>query len=125
MAVKLSELRRELSATEIEANKVTKGIAYRVKTTRKKLGLTQIEVAKMAGISTPTFANIEKANANYTIATLVTVCRVLKITRIFEPPDPTKNERLMKKALGTAYSREPNEFDEIYTEEFNPDKHRK
>lgn len=47
---------------------------------RKKLGLTQAEVAEAADLSTRTYANIERGNANMRIETILKICKVLNIT---------------------------------------------
>ena len=47
---------------------------------RKKAGLTQAEVAELAGLSDRTYADIERGSANMRVDTLLRICKVLKIT---------------------------------------------
>ncbi len=61
---------------------------------RKKMGMTQIEVAVAAGLSERTYADIERGTVNMRIETILRICKVLHIT-----PDVilTENERLQSK----------------------------
>lgn len=47
---------------------------------RKKMGLTQAEVAEFAEISTRAYADIERGSVNMRIETFLKICRVLHIT---------------------------------------------
>ena len=47
---------------------------------RKRLGMTQAEVAEAAGLSDRTYADIERGEANMRIETLLRICGVLHIT---------------------------------------------
>lgn len=47
---------------------------------RKRLGLTQSEVAEAAGLSDRTYADIERGNVNMRIGTLVQICSALHVT---------------------------------------------
>lgn len=47
---------------------------------RKRIHLTQIEVAEMAGLSDRTYADIERGNVNMRLDTLLRICNVLHIT---------------------------------------------
>ena len=47
---------------------------------RKKTGLTQEEVAEGAGISSRTYADIERGSVNPRIETLLMICETLHIT---------------------------------------------
>lgn len=47
---------------------------------RKKIGLTQIEVAEKANLSDRTYADIERGSVNMRVDTLLKICDVLKIT---------------------------------------------
>ena len=49
-------------------------------TARKRLGLTQAEVAELAGLSDRTYADIERGTVNMRIETLLRICDVLHIT---------------------------------------------
>lgn len=55
-------------------------IGERLYTVRKRLGLTQSEVAELAGLSDRTYADIEWGNVNMRIGTLVQICSALHIT---------------------------------------------
>ncbi|MBQ8404037.1 MAG: helix-turn-helix transcriptional regulator [Clostridia bacterium] len=47
---------------------------------RKKLGLTQEEVAEISGISYRTYADIERGTVNMRIETALYICKALHIT---------------------------------------------
>lgn len=47
---------------------------------RKRLGLTQAEVAEAAGLSDRTYAEIERGTVNMRVETLLRICRVLHST---------------------------------------------
>lgn len=47
---------------------------------RKKLGLTQAELAEQAGLSDRTYADIERGNVNMRIETLLRICNALCVT---------------------------------------------
>ena len=47
---------------------------------RKKAGLTQSEVAELAGLSDRTYADIERGTVNMRIETILRICKVLQIT---------------------------------------------
>ena len=47
---------------------------------RKRLGLTQSEVAEAAGISDRTYADIERGAVNMRIESILKICNVLHIT---------------------------------------------
>lgn len=47
---------------------------------RKRMGLTQAEVAEAAGLSDRTYADIERGSANMRTETLLRICDVLHIT---------------------------------------------
>lgn len=47
---------------------------------RKKMGMTQMEVAVAAGLSERTYADIERGTVNMRIETILKVCKVLQIT---------------------------------------------
>lgn len=47
---------------------------------RKKIGLTQIEVAEKANLSDRTYADIERGSVNMRVDTLLKICDVLRIT---------------------------------------------
>lgn len=55
---------------------------------RKRMGLTQAEVAELAGLSDRTYADIERGTVNMRIETLLRICEVLRIT----PNDITTTE---------------------------------
>lgn len=47
---------------------------------RKRMGLTQAEVAEAADLSTRTYADIERGSVNMRIETVLRICNVLHIT---------------------------------------------
>lgn len=47
---------------------------------RKRMGLTQAEVAEAAGLSDRTYADIERGTVNMRIETILRICQVLHIT---------------------------------------------
>ncbi len=47
---------------------------------RKRMGLTQSEVAEAAGLSDRTYADIERGSVNTRTETILRICRVLHIT---------------------------------------------
>ena len=47
---------------------------------RKKRGLTQVELAEMAGLADRTYADIERGNANMRVETALRICEALQIT---------------------------------------------
>jgi len=47
---------------------------------RKRLGMTQAEVAEAAGMSDRTYADIERGTVNMRLETLLRICNVLHIT---------------------------------------------
>ena len=47
---------------------------------RKRLGMTQAEVAEAAGLSERTYADIERGTVNMRIETILRICDVLHIT---------------------------------------------
>ena len=47
---------------------------------RKRMGLTQVEVAEAAGLSDRTYADIERGSVNMRIETILHICDALHIT---------------------------------------------
>ncbi|MBE6547862.1 MAG: helix-turn-helix transcriptional regulator [Ruminococcaceae bacterium] len=47
---------------------------------RKRLGMTQAEVAEAAGLADRTYADIERGTVNMRIETLLRICTVLHVT---------------------------------------------
>ena len=47
---------------------------------RKRMGLTQAEVAEAAGLADRTYADIERGSVNMRIETILRICHVLHIT---------------------------------------------
>lgn len=47
---------------------------------RKKMGMTQADVAEAAGLSARTYADIERGSVNMRIETILRICNVLHIT---------------------------------------------
>ena len=57
-----------------------RAIGNRLLSIRKRLGMTQAEVAEAAGLSDRTYADIERGTVNMRIETLLHICQVLHIT---------------------------------------------
>ena len=55
-------------------------IGNRLLAVRKRRGLTQMEVAELAGVADRTYADIERGTANMRIDTLQRICKALRIT---------------------------------------------
>ena len=55
-------------------------IGNRLYSIRKRMGLTQAEVAEKAELSTRTYADIERGSVNMRIETVLKICNVLHIT---------------------------------------------
>lgn len=47
---------------------------------RKRMGLTQAEVAELSGLSDRTYADIERGTVNMRIETVLRICQALHIT---------------------------------------------
>lgn len=47
---------------------------------RKKTGMTQVEVAEVAGLSSRTYADIERGTVNMRVETILRICEALHIT---------------------------------------------
>lgn len=55
-------------------------IGNKLLTIRKGMGLTQAEVAELAGLSDRTYADIERGTVNMRIETILRICNALHIT---------------------------------------------
>ena len=55
-------------------------IGNRLLAIRKRMGMTQAEVAEAAGLSTRTYADIERGSVNMRIETVLRICEALHIT---------------------------------------------
>ena len=66
-------------------------VGNKLLTIRKRMGMTQAEVAEAAGLSDRTYADIERGLVNMRIETILRICNVLHITPdevlIEEPQD--------------------------------------
>lgn len=75
-------------------------IGNKLLSVRRRLGMTQSEVAEAAGLSDRTYADIERGTVNMRVETLLRICNVLHITPddIFTEPTPTavRQEELME-----------------------------
>lgn len=47
---------------------------------RKRMGMTQVEVAEAAGLSSRTYADIERGTVNMRVETILRICDALHIT---------------------------------------------
>lgn len=57
-----------------------KSIGIRLRTHRKKLGMTQAEVAEAANLSDRAYADIERGISNTRLETFIAICNVLHTT---------------------------------------------
>lgn len=55
-------------------------IGNRLLSIRKRMGMTQAEVAEAAGLSDRTYADIERGSVNMRIETILRICNVFHIT---------------------------------------------
>ena len=55
-------------------------IGNKLLTIRKRMGMTQAEVAEAAGLSDRTYADIERGSVNMRTETILRICNVLHIT---------------------------------------------
>lgn len=55
-------------------------IGNKLLTVRKRMGMTQAEVAEAAGLSDRTYADIERGSVNMRTETILRICHVLHIT---------------------------------------------
>ena len=58
----------------------TRQIGNKVLAIRKKAGMTQAEVAEAAGLSSRTYADIERGTVNMRVETILRICGALHIT---------------------------------------------
>lgn len=66
---------------------------------RKRLGMTQAEVAEAAGLSDRTYADIERGSVNMRIETILRICNVLHITPNEILTDDPSTESLRQELL--------------------------
>ena len=69
---------------------------------RKRMGMTQAEVAEAAGLSDRTYADIERGTVNMRIETILRICEVLhstpdEILTEDEPPRTTQQDEIWKR----------------------------
>ncbi len=57
-----------------------RAIGNKLLAVRKRIGMTQAEVAEAAGLSDRTYADIERGTVNMRIETILRICQVLHIT---------------------------------------------
>ena len=55
-------------------------IGNRLLAIRKRMGMTQMEVAEAAGLSSRTYADIERGSVNMRVETILHICEALHIT---------------------------------------------
>ena len=84
-------------------------IGARLHSIRKKAGFSQAELAEQAGISTRTYADIERGTANARLITLVNICNALRISAddvLVAVSSPTENSfsELMEQFSGISPS---------------------
>ena len=57
-----------------------RAVGEKLHAVRKRLGMTQAEVAEASGLSDRTYADIERGNVNMRIETVLKICNVFHIT---------------------------------------------
>ena len=57
-----------------------RAVGEKLHAVRKRLGMTQADVAEASGLSDRTYADIERGKANMRAETLLQICKALKIT---------------------------------------------
>lgn len=101
-----------------------KTIGVCLRTQRKKLGMTQAEVAEAALLSDRAYADIERGISNPRLETFLKICNVLQITPndiLFEKEEynsPNKEEAILKR-LFTCSSKEKNTAFQLLTTYLN------
>ncbi len=70
-------------------------IGNKLLSARKRLGLTQVEVAEQAGLSGRTYADIERGSVNMRMETFLRICNALGVTpdRILTEDAPSFSAR--------------------------------
>ena len=58
----------------------TREIGNKLLAIRKRMGMTQVEVAEAAGLSSRTYADIERGTVNMRVETILRICETLHIT---------------------------------------------
>jgi DNA-binding XRE family transcriptional regulator len=61
-------------------------LGWQIRAARAAKGLTQAQVADLAGLSQPRIAEIERGSVNATWRTITSVCSVLEIDALKIPP---------------------------------------
>lgn len=57
-----------------------RAVGEKLLSVRRRLGMTQAEVAEASGLSDRTYADIERGNVNMRIETVLKICKVFHIT---------------------------------------------
>lgn len=85
-------------------------IGNKLLTIRKRLGMTQAEVAEAAGLSDRTYADIERGTVNMRIETILRICQVLHITPdevlTEDSPSETVDQQLLWEKLTACNSKD-------------------
>lgn len=85
-------------------------IGNRLLAQRKRMGLTQSEVAEYAGLSDRTYADIERGNVNMRVETALRICKALGITPndilTVEETDIAAQETVLMKGLAQCSAQE-------------------
>lgn len=79
-----------------------RAVGNRLLAQRRRLGLTQSEVAELAGLSNRTYADIERGTVNMRMETALRICHALQITpnAIFteeNTPQTVRQEELLRR----------------------------
>ena len=64
----------------VRSEEVLKKFAEKVRVNRKKVGMTQEQLAELSGLSLSQIARIETARLNSTVCTVVTLARSMDIS---------------------------------------------
>lgn len=74
---------------------------------RKKLGMTQMEVAEAAGLADRTYADIERGSVNMRLETILRICQALHITPDETSPSPRPPSPPVRKSCSPASTPAP------------------
>ena len=68
------------------------GIQETVRNRRKELGISQVDLAEMSGVSLATIKNIERGKGNPSYKTVAHIIEVLGLEMLFEIRSPFRTE---------------------------------
>ena len=70
----------------------TVGIQETIRNRRKELGISQVDLAEMSGVSLATIKNIERGMGNPSYKTVAHIIEVLGLEMLFEVRSPFRTE---------------------------------